>query len=62
MVVYRGVSLKKVKAAYPVNKEAKLDYRYVEYSKAVQWHDSQIASFNNSLSNGKGDVDIAPSS
>ncbi|MDO6686728.1 MULTISPECIES: hypothetical protein [unclassified Agarivorans] len=42
IVVYRGVALKNVEAAYPVNLEAEMDYRYVEYSDALIYFENNI--------------------
>lgn len=37
VVVYRGVSLEQVRQSFPVIPEQKQDYRYVEYTKAVEY-------------------------
>ena len=42
VVVYRGVRLGKVKAAYPVVR-GRGDYRYVEYGRALRFLDRKIA-------------------
>lgn len=42
VVVYRGISLDNVKARYPVIKEKKQDYRYLEYEKAIKYFDDTI--------------------
>lgn len=42
VVVYRGVSLEKVKNAFPVIPEQKQDYRYVEYAKAAKYFTDTI--------------------
>ncbi len=42
VVVYRSVSLLKVKAAYPVNAEKEQDYRYLTYQAACTYLDAQI--------------------
>ncbi|GAB1623753.1 hypothetical protein AAOGI_38030 [Agarivorans albus] len=43
VVVYRDIALKEVEAAYPVNPEAEMDYRYVEYSDALIYFENNIA-------------------
>lgn len=57
VVVYRGVPLKDVKITYPVDKDSNQDYRYIEYSQAIQWHDDQLANFTTQLSKEGGDKD-----
>lgn len=42
VVVYRGVSLEQVKGAFPVIPEQKQDYRYVEYTMAVEYFTDTI--------------------
>jgi len=42
VVVYRGVRLGKVRAAYPVVR-GRGDYRYVEYGRALRFLDRKIA-------------------
>lgn len=42
VVVYRGVSLEAVQAAYPPDRSRNIDYRYVNYSEALQYLDTQI--------------------
>lgn len=42
VVVYRGISLEKVKRMYPVRKEINQDFRYLEYSKAMAYLDRTI--------------------
>lgn len=59
VVVYRNMSLDAVKAAFPVDKSKKQDYRYVEYQAAMKWYDKQIKSFNEDLDNKSGDINIA---
>lgn len=43
VVVYRGISLIDVKAAYPVIEEKHQDYRYLPYAKAMAYLDDKIA-------------------
>ena len=42
VVVYRDISLEKVKALYPVNPEKRKDYRYLEYKKAFDFLEEKI--------------------
>lgn len=42
VVVYRGVALEAVQAAYPPDRSRNIDYRYVSYSEALQYLDTQI--------------------
>ena len=42
VIVYRNITLKKVKNLYPVIKENKQDYRYLEYQKAIDYLDDKI--------------------
>lgn len=46
VVVYRNILLEKVKKLYPVKSEKKQDYRYLEYQKALNYLDYNIASLN----------------
>jgi hypothetical protein len=46
VVVYRGVSLEKVKRAYPVV-QGRGDYRYLEYDRALRYLDAQIGEVEN---------------
>ena len=43
IVVYKGISLEKVKNKYPVVAEEEKDYRYLEYSNAVKYLDRVIS-------------------
>lgn len=45
VVVYKNISLAKVKKAYPVIKEKSQDYRYVEYAVALKYFDKVIKNF-----------------
>ncbi len=42
VVVYRGMPLWKVKQRYPVLQERRQDFRYLEYSEAVEYLDKAI--------------------
>lgn len=42
VVVYRDISLEKVKAFYPVNPGKNKDYRYVEYQKTLNFLEEKI--------------------
>lgn len=42
VVVYRGIPLDKVKGMYPVRKKINQDFRYLEYSKALEYLDKTI--------------------
>jgi hypothetical protein len=59
VVVYRNMNLDVVKLTFPVNKNQKKDFRYVEYKVAMQWYDRQIDSFNADLTSNSGDKDIS---
>jgi hypothetical protein len=59
VVVYRNMNLDAVKLTFPVNKNQKKDFRYVEYKVAMQWYDRQIDSFNADLTSNSGDKDIS---
>ncbi len=48
VVVYRGIKLDKVKERYPVIPEKEQDYRYVEYSKAINHLDETAKLFRES--------------
>ena len=54
VVVYNEklIGLNKVKAMYVVAPEKKLDYRYLEKSKATKWLDKQISTFEKDIQNG----------
>lgn len=43
VVIYSGISLAEVKSRYPVKPELEQDYRYLEYSRAIQYLDRQIS-------------------
>lgn len=43
VVVYKGISLPQVKAQYPVKPELEQDYRYLEYTRAMDYLDTLIA-------------------
>jgi hypothetical protein len=43
VVVFRGIPLDEVKSSYPVEPEREQDYRYLEYSHAIQYLDKLIA-------------------
>ncbi len=47
VVVYRNASAKTVKAAYPVSKELKHDYRYLKYEAACDYLDNKISELRN---------------
>ena len=42
VVVYKNITLNKVKSLYPVNKNKNQDYRYIEYSNALTFLDKNI--------------------
>lgn len=42
VVVYRDVPLERVKLMFPVRKEKNQDFRYLEYSKALEYLDKGI--------------------
>lgn len=42
VVVYRGIPLEKVRLMYPVLKEKSWDFRYIEYSKAIEYLEKGI--------------------
>ncbi|GGB21935.1 hypothetical protein [Agarivorans gilvus] len=52
IVVYRGITLKEAEATYPVNPEAEMDYRYVEYSDALSYFDKNIVEVNEMAEEG----------
>lgn len=54
VVVYRNMELDQVKALFPVIKEKKQDYRYVEHQKAVMF-------LNGSIEELQSNKDFAPS-
>ncbi len=58
VVVYRNMNLDAVKLAFPIDKNQKKDFRYVEYKIAIQWFDRQIDTFNGDLASNSGDKDI----
>lgn len=43
VVIYSGISLAEVKSRYPVKPELEQDYRYLEYSRAIQYLDRLIS-------------------
>ncbi len=49
VVVFRNMPLDIVKKRYPVNVDKKLDFRYVEYSKAIAWSKKLISQTQASL-------------
>lgn len=59
VVVYRDVKLETVKKAYPVDEHSNQDYRYIEYTTAIQWHEDQLSKFTDQLSKDEGDKDYA---
>jgi hypothetical protein len=59
VVVYRDMALDKVKEMFPIDEQNEKDYRYVQYTVAMDWHDKHIAQFNEDLKNSAGDSDIA---
>ncbi len=42
VIVYNNIPLRKVKELYPVIRELRQDFRYVEYTKTLQYFDKQI--------------------
>lgn len=42
VVVYKDLELKQVKDLYPIQKDLKWDYRYIEYTRAIQYCDKQL--------------------
>ena len=42
VIVYKNITLKEVQELYPVNKDKKQDYRYVEYKEALKYLDRNI--------------------
>jgi hypothetical protein len=42
VIVYKDLPEEKVKRAFPVNPEKQMDYRYVEYGKALVYLDEKI--------------------
>jgi hypothetical protein len=59
VVVYRDMALDKVKEMFPVDEQNEKDYRYVQYTVAMDWHDKHIDQFSEDLKNSAGDRDIA---
>jgi len=49
VVVYRDISLEKVKKLYPVDPYQKQDYRYIEYGEARAYLSETILYFQNEL-------------
>ena len=49
VVVYRDISLKTVKHAFPVIPEEKQDYRYVSYEEASEYFDQTIAELEKEM-------------
>ncbi|MFX0202760.1 MAG: hypothetical protein ACFFCW_42190 [Candidatus Hodarchaeota archaeon] len=45
VIVYKNIALKEVKKLYPVNKDKKQDYRYVEYNEALKYFNRHIKKF-----------------
>ena len=43
VIVYNEVSLKEITKKYPVNPQAKIDYRYIHYDQAISYLNQQIA-------------------
>ena len=58
VVVYRDVTLDKVKELFPVNEQEKKDYRYVSYNDAVGWCDANIISLRESLKTGSEEMNF----
>jgi hypothetical protein len=42
VIVYKNISLEEVRQLYPVSKEIKQDYRYIEYDTALVYLNRQI--------------------
>ncbi len=62
VVVYREMLLKDVQALYPVNEEAKQDYRYLEYIRVMDYlktmmNDEDAAMFKSTLQETKRKID-----
>ena len=49
VVVYRGISLNKVKESFPVIPEKKQDYRYIEYEAASMYFEKTITQLERDL-------------
>jgi hypothetical protein len=45
VIVYKNIPLKEVQKLYPVNKDKKKDYRYVEYNDALKYFNRHIKEF-----------------
>ena len=45
VIVYKNIPLKEVQKLYPVKKDKKQDYRYVEYYEALKYFDRHIKEF-----------------
>lgn len=59
VVVYRDMTLDKVKEMFPVDKNDKKDFRYVQYNLTMKWFDKQINYFNEELASNSGDKNIS---
>ena len=44
---------------FPVDKNDKKDFRYVQYSLTMKWFDKQINYFNEELASNSGDKNIS---
>ena len=58
VVVFRDMKLDAVKAMFPIDRNNKKDFRYVEYHLAMTWYDKQISYFNQELASSSGDKNI----
>ena len=56
VVVYRDISLQKIKSIFPVVEAAKKDYRYIEYNEALKYLDRNISEVG--LINEKWAIDL----
>ena len=59
VVVYKNICLEEVRTLYPVNKDSKQDYRYVEYREALNYLDEQIKQIEEIRKTDSGDQENA---
>ena len=47
VIVYKDISLESLKKDYPINRDQKIDFRYLSYDGSIEYLDSLIEEFGN---------------